>query len=170
MANEKVSASVVIAVPAAGLFAVLADPRSHAAIDGSGRSASGGIGGIQEPVDTAPLAELGQVFRMHMYHPRHPDGDYRTANKIIAFDPPYAIGWLTGTENDDGELEFGGWFWRYDLAPLGPAATQVTLTYDWSAVPDRIRAYLSFPPFAPEHLINSLHRLQDLATGPATHR
>jgi hypothetical protein len=27
-------------------------------------------------------------------------------------------------------LEFGGWIWRYDLAPLGPSETEVTLTYD----------------------------------------
>jgi len=38
-------------------------------------------------------------------------------------------------------LEFGGWAWRYDLAPLGPSETEVTLTYDWSAVPQFIREY-----------------------------
>ena len=66
-------------------------------------------------------------------------------------------------ENDDGQLEFGGWTWRYDLAPHGPSDTQVTLTYDWSAVPQYIREYLHFPPFGPEHLTNSLHHLAELA-------
>jgi hypothetical protein len=42
---------------------------------------------------------------------------------------------MTGYRKDDGDLEFGGWIWRYDLAPLGPSETAVTLTYDWSAVP-----------------------------------
>src|SRR5947209_5919076 len=80
-----------------------------------------------------------------MHHPNHPDGDYQTANKVHVLDPPRAIGWLTGYDpKGDGHLEFGGWFWRYDLAPLGPSETEVTLTYDWSAVPQSIREYLHF--------------------------
>jgi hypothetical protein len=103
------------------------------------------------------------VFRMDMYHPNHPDGDYRVANKVDVLDPPRAIGWLTGQEKDDGQMEFGGWIWRYDLAPLGPSETAVTLTYDWSGVPQSIREYIQFPPFGPEHLTNSLHHLAELA-------
>ena len=77
---------------------------------------------------------------MDMYHPGHPDGDYQTANKVHVLDPPRAVGWLTGYDpKGDGQLEFGGWFWRYDLTPLGPSETEVTLTYDWSAVPQSIR-------------------------------
>ena len=49
------------------------------------------------------------------------------------------------------------------LAPLGSSETEVTLTYDWSAVPQFIREYLQFPPFGPEHLTNSLHHLAELA-------
>jgi hypothetical protein len=70
----------------------------------------------------------------------------------------------------DGTLEFGGWIWRYDLVPLGPAETEVTLTYDWSGVPRFIRERgIRFPPFGPEHLINSLRHLAALAapTSPA---
>ena len=54
--------------------------------------------------------------------------------------------------------------WRYDLVPLGPSETEVTLTYDWSAVPRFRREYIQFPPFSPEHLANSLHHLAELAT------
>lgn len=80
-------------------------------------------------------------------------------------DPPRAIGWLTGQEKGDGELEFGGWLWRYDLAPLGSSETEVTLTYDWSAVPQYIRDRgIQFPLFGPEHLPNSLHHLASLAS------
>lgn len=39
----------------------------------------------------------------------------------------------------------------------------MTLTYDWSAVPDSVREYLDFPPFGPEHLANSLRHLAELA-------
>jgi hypothetical protein len=160
--QENVSATLTVAVPADRLFAVLADPTAHAAIDGRSRVAEG-TGLIEEAVDRSQLTEVGQIFRMGMYHPGHPDGNYQTANKVFVLDPPRAIGWLTGTESGDGHLEFGGWFWRYDLAPLGPSETEVTLTYDWSAVPERIREYIQFPPFGPDHLTSSLHHLAELA-------
>jgi hypothetical protein len=154
--QEKVSATLIVAAPAARVFAVLADPATHCAIDGTGW--------VQECVDRAPLIEVGQVFRMGMYHAGHPDGDYQTVNKVQVLDPPRVIGWLTGQEKGDGQLEFGGWLWRYDLAPLGPSETEVTLAYDWSAVPQFIRGRgIQFPPFGPEHLANSLHHLAELA-------
>ena len=153
--QENVSATLTVAVPAARVFAVLADPATHSAIDGTGW--------VQEAADQTPLTEIGQVFRMDMYHPGHPDGNYRTANQVLVLDPPRAIGWRTGSEDGDGHLSFGGWFWRYDLAPVGPSETDVTLTYDWSAVPPDIREYLQFPPFGPEHLTNSLVHLAELA-------
>jgi hypothetical protein len=156
VAVENVSATLTVAVPAARVFAVLADPTTHAAIDGTGW--------VQESVDRAPLTEVGQVFRMGMYHSGHPDRHYQTVNKVQVLEPPRAIGWLTGQERGDGQLEFGGWIWRYDLAPLGPSETEVTLTYDWSAVPPFIRERgIQFPPFGPEHLTNSLHHLAELA-------
>ena len=153
--EENVSATLTVAVPATRVFAVLADPTTHAAIDRTGW--------VRKSVNQAPLNEVGQIFRMDMYHPHHPNGDYRVVNKVQVLDPPRAIGWLTGQEMDDGHLEFGGWMWRYDLAPHDPSETEVTLTYDWSAVPQRIREYLQFPPFGPDHLANSLHHLAELA-------
>ena len=156
MDQENVSATLTIAVPAAGVFAVLTDPTAHSAIDGTGW--------VQEAADRAPLTEVGQIFRMDMYHPNHPDGNYQMANKVQVLDPPRAIGWLPGYRTSDGNLEFGGWIWRYDLAPLGPSETAVTLTYDWSAVPQFVRDRgIKFPPFGPEHLTNSLHHLAELA-------
>ncbi|MFK0294070.1 polyketide cyclase [Streptomyces sp. NPDC090442] len=157
MDQENLSATLIVAAPAAKVFAVLADPTTHAAIDGTGW--------IQEPADRAPLTEAGQVFRMDMHHAKHPDGDYQVANKVQVLDPPRAISWLTGQEKEDGRLEFAGWFWRYDLAPLGPSETEVTLTYDWSAVPPPVRERIQFPPFDPEHLTNSLQHLAELVSG-----
>ncbi|EMF01453.1 SRPBCC family protein [Streptomyces mobaraensis NBRC 13819 = DSM 40847] len=151
MGRDSVSATLIVAAPAATVFAVLADPTAHAAIDGTGW--------VRGAVDRAPLTEVGQVFRVDMYHPGHPDGDYRVANKVHVYDPPRAIGWLTGQDKGGGRLESGGWFWRYDLEPLGPSTTGVTLTYDWTAVPRSIREYLRFPPFGPEHLPESLRHL-----------
>ncbi|MDI2031557.1 SRPBCC family protein [Saccharopolyspora sp. TS4A08] len=153
-----VSAALTIDVPAEELFAVLADPTTHAAIDGTGW--------VQESVDRAPLTEVGQLFRMDMYHPDARDGDYQVVNQVHVLDAPRAIGWRTGYDPEgDGNLEFGGWFWRYDLEPKSPNATRITLTYDWSAVPNTIRDHLEFPPFPKTHLPNSLNHLAALVRG-----
>src|SRR3954468_19101926 len=112
MADDSVSATTVIHAAAEAIFAVLTDPAKHAAIDGTGW--------VCETVDGKPLTAAGQVFRMAMYHPKHPDGGYQQANRCQAFDPPSAISWETGYDAGDGILRFGGWVWRYDLRPAGP--------------------------------------------------
>ena len=153
MPDETVSATTIINAPAEAIFAVLADPGNHAAIDGTGW--------VREPIDKQPLTAAGQVFRMGMYHANHPDGSYRMANRVQVFDPPQAISWEPGQDTGDGDLRFGGWVWRYDLAPSG---TRVTLSYNWSAVPSSLRQHIGFPPFPPDHLDNSLAHLADLVT------
>ena len=66
--QENVSAILTFAVPAVRVFAVLADPATHSAIDGRPHSAITGIGRVREAVDRAPLTVVGQIFRMDMYH------------------------------------------------------------------------------------------------------
>ena len=154
MAQDSVSATTVIDAPAQAIFAVLADPAQHAAIDGTGW--------VRQPVDDNALSAGGQIFRMSMYHPNHPDGTYQMANRVQVFDPPSAISWEPGNEADDGTVSFPGWIWRYDLTPAGRSSTTVTLSYDWSAVPDPVREHIGFPPFPPEHLGRSLARLAAL--------
>lgn len=82
MAEDNVSATRLINAPSELVFAVLSDPATHAAIDGTGW--------VRETSDR-PLAAPGQIFRMSMYHPQHPDRNYVTANRIQVFDPPNAI-------------------------------------------------------------------------------
>ena len=154
MADDRLSATTQINAPADAIFSVLADPAQLAAIDGTGW--------VGESLDSKPLAGAGQIFRMSMYHPNHPDGTYQMANQVEAFDPPSAISWKPGQLAGDGTLTFGGWTWRYDLTPAGASNTTVTLSYDWSAVPEPIREHIQFPPFPPEHLGNSLAHLADL--------
>ena len=67
------------------------------------------------------LTAAGQIFWMDMYHPDHPDGEYRTANRVQVLDRPSAISWEPGYDTGDGTLAFGGWVWRYDLVPALPA-------------------------------------------------
>ena len=52
MADDSVSATRVINAPAEAIFAVLADPASHAAIDGTGW--------VRETLDSKPLTAPGR--------------------------------------------------------------------------------------------------------------
>jgi hypothetical protein len=155
MADDRLSATAVVDAAAEAIFAVLADPAKHAAIDGTGW--------VRDCAAGKPLTAVGQIFRMPMYHPEHPDGNYETANRVRVFDRPTAISWATGYDADDGTLRFGGWYWRYDLAPAeGADTTSVTLTYDWSATSEATRDLIGFPPFPPQHLVDSLTHLAEL--------
>jgi uncharacterized protein YndB with AHSA1/START domain len=153
------SVVATINAPVQAVFDVLADPSTHEAIDGTGW--------VRESLDGKQLTETGQVFRMAMYHENHPDKNYEMANRIEAFDPPRAIAWQPGQGEDDANLDFGGWIWRYDLESVGAAEAQVRLTYDWSRVPPTTREHIGFPPFEAAHLENSLKHLAELAEARA---
>ncbi|AKS30673.1 SRPBCC family protein [Mycolicibacterium goodii] len=162
MTEEQVHASIIVDAAAETVFDVLADPSTHQAIDGTGW--------VRDSLDGKPLTETGQIFRIAMYHDNHPQKYYEMSNRVEVFDRPRAIAWQPGQGPDDrgnlmptDALEFGGWIWRYDLEDVGPARTEVTLTYDWSGVPPAHRADIGFPPFPVSHLENSLRHLADLA-------
>lgn len=159
MSDETMSSVCTINAPAETVFAVLADPATHQAIDGTGW--------VRESLDGKALAETGQIFRMAMYHDNYGGMHYEMANRVEVFEPPRAIAWLPGQGDDDANIEFGGWIWRYDLKPLGDDRTEVTLTYDWSAVPPTLRKEIEFPPFDRQHLDNSLKHLAELAQAQA---
>lgn len=156
MTSESISATTKIKAAAEAVFSVLADPRNHAPIDGANW--------VLEALDRERLTAPGQIFRMAMYHPKHPNRRYQTADRVRVFDRPHAISWEPGYDMDDGSLRFDGWVWRYDLTPVDRSTTEVTLSYDWSAVPDSIREDIGCPPFHPKHLGNSLARLASLVT------
>lgn len=163
MTEETLAVRSVINASPEAVFDLLADPSTHAAIDGSGW--------VQQPVDGARLTRPGQVFRMGMYHDNHPNKHYEMANRLEVFDRPRAIAWQPGAEprhipgrddTGDASIEYGGWIWRYDLEPVGADTSEVTLTYDWSGVPAEQRD-IEFPPFGREHLEKSLKHLAVLA-------
>lgn len=156
--RERLRARATIDARPAAVFAVLVDPSRHAGIDGTGW--------VTDAIDRSRLAREGQVFRMAMYHRDAPNGAYRTANEVTAFEADRVIAWRTGEiDEDSGALTFAGWWWRYDLRPAGPGRTEVVHTYDWSAVGPGPRRYLDFPMFPPEQLDRSLAHLAGLVAG-----
>lgn len=92
MNAEMVSARATIEVSAARVFAVLTDPGQHAAIDGTGW--------VCEALDPEPITASGQVFRMNMFHPNHPDGNYEIHNLVWLFDQDRAVAWRPGFVED----------------------------------------------------------------------
>jgi uncharacterized protein YndB with AHSA1/START domain len=164
MTEENIKAAVTVHAPPESVFDVLADASTHEAIDGTGWVR----GALNEP----HLTQVGQIFRIKMFHENHPDKYYEMSNRVEVLDRPHAIAWQPGQGPDDrgnlsgnAELEFGGWIWRYDLEAVGADRTEVTLTYDWSKVPPPQRERIGFPPFDPQHLDNSLKHLAALAEG-----
>lgn len=154
MNDETLTATRRIDAPPATVFALLADPAHHAAIDGTGW--------VRGPLrDGVPITAEGEVFDMAMYHPQHPDGDYEIANRVVTFEPPRAIEWEPGFYLDDGQRGSGRWTWRYDLAEVD-GQTDVTLSYDWSDATPEARAQFQFPPFGVEKLTESLDNLASL--------
>src|SRR6478735_11439093 len=85
METERMSASTTIEAAPEAVFAVLADPSAHADIDGTGW--------VRQSLDGDRITAAGQVFRMAMYHPNHPDKDYEMANRVEVFDEPRSIAW-----------------------------------------------------------------------------
>ena len=104
------SASTVINAPASTIFAILADPRAHARIDGSGT--------VQGIVDGPERLSLGAEFGVQMKR----GFGYKTTNTVVEFVDNQQIGWR----------HRGAHVWRYELSPEG-SAVRVTETWDGSA-------------------------------------
>jgi hypothetical protein len=102
-------ASRLIPAPAADIFELLAHPRQHALIDGSGQ-----VRGVQErtPERLSPGARFG--MEMHWGLP------YKILNEVVEFEEGRRIAWR----------HFGGHVWRYLLEPVDETSTQVTEQFD----------------------------------------
>lgn len=107
---RSVSASAVVAAPAAEIFDLLCDPARHGEIDGSGM--------VQASRDGALRLALGTRFGMDMKLGPLP---YRISNTVVEFETDRRIAWA----------HFGGHRWRYELEPV-EGGTRVTETFDWS--------------------------------------
>ena len=156
-ADDRFAVTRTIAAPPEAVFALLADPARHHETEPTDWVR----GPLEE--DPAPLTEVGQVFGIEMFHVNTP-GRYDMHNRVIAFEQDRTIAWEPGQYGPDGELGTGGWTWRYDLAPADGSGTEVTLTYDWSAVPAPVREGFGIPPFPPSFLEESLAALEKAVT------
>jgi hypothetical protein len=97
-----------VAAEPQAIFDLLADPRQHALIDGSGS--------VREQVDGPERLSLGARFGMSMKL----GVPYKITNEVVEFDEPNVIAWR----------HIGKHVWRYRLRPV-EGGTEVTEEFDW---------------------------------------
>lgn len=110
MVDKLVSDSTTIAAPPSVVFAIVADPRQHSRIDGSGS--------VRDTITGPERLSQGAEFGVSMKLFGLP---YKISNRVVEFEENRLIAWR----------HFGGHRWRYELAPAG-VGTRVTETFDYS--------------------------------------
>ena len=105
-----VSRSIIVPAPAQLIFDLLADPRRHGEIDGSGSIQSAQI-------DAPERLSLDATFGMQMKIGVR----YKITNTVVEFEEGKTIAWR----------HFGGHIWRYILEPVD-GGTKVTEQFDWN--------------------------------------
>jgi hypothetical protein len=104
-----VSVTQFVPAPPQAIFDLLADPRMHSAIDGSGS--------VRGDLRAPDRLSLGAKFSMSM----RLIVPYRITNTVVEFEEGRRIGWR----------HFGGHVWRYILEPV-EGGTLVTEQFDYS--------------------------------------
>jgi uncharacterized protein YndB with AHSA1/START domain len=114
----QVSVERVVPAPPEQVFALLADPRRHREIDGSGT--------VRDAVVDGPARlSLGAVFGMHM----RAGAPYEMTNTVVEFEEGRRIAWQPRPSNPVAARVIGGRIWRYELEPV-PGGTRVRETWD----------------------------------------
>lgn len=126
-ADRLVSASTIVDAPPEVVFAIVADPRQHPRIDGSG-SVRGVVTGPER------LTAKGDRFGVSMKLYGVP---YRITNTVVEHEPDRRIAWR----------HFGAHRWRYELEPTEGGGTRVTETWDATRYGTRWFAALSAAGF-----------------------
>jgi uncharacterized protein YndB with AHSA1/START domain len=135
--SRSVSRSVVVPAPAEEVFALLADPRRHAEIDGSGTVR----GPLRAPERLGPGATFGMRMRLGL--------PYVMTSTVVEFQEGRRIAWR----------HLGHHVWRYELEPLEGGA-RVTETFDWGpARAPRVLELLGYPARNARSIEATLERL-----------
>jgi hypothetical protein len=142
-----VSAERVVPAPAERVFDLLADPRRHREIDGSGT--------VRDAVSGPTRLSPGAVFGMDMQL----GGPYRMLNTVVEFQEGRRIAWQPRPAHRLAGRVLGGRIWRYELEPV-EGGTRVRLT--WDITRERVPpALLPLRPLVRVNLRRSLDRLAE---------
>jgi uncharacterized protein YndB with AHSA1/START domain len=159
--RRPVTVSRRIEAPAHAVFQILADPRRHLDLDGSGM--------LRGAVTSTAISGVGDVFVMKMHFETL--GDYEMNNHVVEYVPDRRIGWEpeAGRGHPDASAEAGrgrwGHRWSYELQPAGPDATIVTEIYDCSRAPEDQRLGMDDGRMWIDSMTRTLERLDRICTG-----
>lgn len=128
MEDFAVSVERVIPASPEPIFALLADPAQHPAIDGSGT--------VRVSKSSGEKLALGSKFGMAM----RMGIPYSTANEVVEFEQDRRIAWAPRLAGPLGRLSPSGRRWRYELEPTD-GGTKVRETWDISQ--DRLKGLFS---------------------------
>lgn len=106
---KQISRSVEVNAPASELFAIVADPRRHRELDGSGLVRDN----VRGPERLGPGARFSTNMRFGL--------PYRITSTVTAFKPDQLIEW---------SHPFGH-RWRWEFAAVTPTTTRITETFDY---------------------------------------
>jgi len=137
------AAQIIIIAPASRIFDLLANPSSHKLFDGSQT--------IQKSVSGPERLFLGAKFSMAMKIKL----PYRIKNTVVAFEENKKISWC----------HLMKWTWTYELTELGNGSTEVTESFDASAIPgyaDRWLKMTGAMAHNPKWMAKSLVRLKSI--------
>lgn len=152
MDDYTVTVERVIPAPAEAIFALLADPTQHPAIDGSGT--------VREARASDQKLALGSTFGMAMRQ----GVPYTVRNEVVEFEPNRLIAWAPGMSGILGRISPHGRRWRYELEPVD-GGTRVRETWDISR--DNFRAFFRrgrLPEKVRQAMEATLERIEKLVT------
>jgi hypothetical protein len=150
VSDQLISESITVAAPPAVVFAILADPRQHNRIDGSGS-----VGSVIAGPDR--ITAEGQTFTVRMTLFGLP---YVIRNRVVEFEADRRIAWRHFTANR----------WRYELTPTPDRGTMVTESFDTSRaneLTDTVVRWAKFYERNREGIVSTLERLKKAAEADA---
>ncbi|EIV92485.1 SRPBCC family protein [Frankia sp. QA3] len=141
---NQVSRSILVNAPVSELFSIVADPRRHGELDGSGT--------VRTTVSGPPRLTEGATFSVNMKAYGLP---YRITSRVTAFEENRLIEWRHPV----------GHRWRWQFSPESNGTTRVTETFDYSRagrIKARIRYYdlIRAPKFNAAGIEATLTQLQ----------
>jgi len=143
MSARQTSGSRVIAASPETIFAILADPRRHHEIDGSGTVNAARLSGPDK-------LSLDAKFGMKMTFFKVP---YLISSRVKEYEENKLIAWS----------HFGGHRWRYELEEV-EGGTKVTETFDWStSVAPAVMDKAPYPKAHEDNIAKTLERLEQVA-------
>ena len=155
MSAQRISTTRRIAASAGDIFAIVADPQMHVAIDGSHM--------LEAAPDSTRLRAVGDSFVINMDREALGDlpmGKYSVLNIVTRIEPNARLEWNVGSA-EHGPF---GHVYGYELVPTGDHETDVTSYCDWSGVDAKVLDRVRFPVVPKMALISSLENLDRIAT------